>query len=369
MEGISVLARSRSICRRSTRLFSTQNRLNIIFFSLTRSQNNLFSFPFCDFCSRTGSTWFAYTGALLELESKKPPLFNWEMDTCNIAGFDSDGFVKYAQEYFGRHQNGTYIRMENYHDPNPKRNPDRLPSFMKFRCLQTVNPDVRDEGGPLIATLQPHETRVKSPPLSDDHWRQIFEAVPNLAVGVLVRTNSVKRAISLIASEAQREQCGTKKLDGSENCIKDLPKKIQLDIAQLRKSIGDSELKRVIIPNFAARLSSKYGDGKMFCLTYEGLERNIAGEMKAMGKFIGAEVDEASLKRIRKESRSYKRGSNNLAEYIANYDEVRESLSSNKCLLGQLETPLEVSSEAKVLFPSCNFYNASLVPNHLQGMT
>lgn len=291
------------------------------------------------------------------------------MDTCNIAGFDSDGFVKYAQEYFGRHQNGTYIRMENYHDPNPKRNPDRLPSFMKFRCLQTVNPDVRDEGGPLIATLQPHETRVKSPPLSDDHWRQIFEAVPNLAVGVLVRTNSVKRAISLIASEAQREQCGTKKLDGSENCIKDLPKKIQLDIAQLRKSIGDSELKRVIIPNFAARLSSKYGDGKMFCLTYEGLERNIAGEMKAMGKFIGAEVDEASLKMIRKESsRSYKRGSNNLAEYIANYDEVRESLSSNKCLLGQLETPLEVSSEAKVLFPSCNFYNASLVPKHLQGM-
>ena len=234
--------------------------------------------------------------------------------------------------------------------------------------MDTVNPDVRDEGGPLIATLQPHETRVKSPPLSDDHWRQIFESVPNLAVGVLVRTNSVKRAISFIASEAQRDKCGTKKLDGSEKCIKNLDKKIQLDIAQLRKSIGDSELKRVVIPNFAARLSSKYGDGKMFCLTYEGLERNIAGEMKAMGKFIGAEVDEASLKRIRKESRSYKRGSNDLAEYIANYDEVRKSLSSNKCLLGQLETPLEVSSEAKVLFPSCNFYNSSLVPKYLQGM-
>ena len=122
------------------------------------------------------------------------------------------------------------------------------------------------------------------------------------------------------------------------------------------------------MPNFAARLSSKYGDGKMFCLTYEGLERNIAGEMKAMGKFIGAELDEASLKRIREESRSFKRGSNDLAEYIANYDEVRESLSTNKCLLGQLETPLEASSEAKVLFPSCNFYNASLVPKFLQGM-
>ena len=93
------------------------------------------------------------------------------------------------------------------------------------------------------------------------------------------------------------------------------------------------------MPNFAARLSSKYGDGKMFCLTYEGLERNIAGEMKAMGKFIGAELDEASLKRIREESRSFKRGSNDLAEYIANYDEVRESLSSNKWLPQDLQKP------------------------------
>ena len=161
----------------------------------------------------------------MELKSKKPPLFNWEMDSCNIAGFDSDGFVKYAQEYFGRQQNGTYIQMKNYHDPNPKRNPDRLPSFMKFRCLQTVNPDVIDEGGPLIATLQPHETRAKSPPLSDDHWRQIFEAVPNLAVGVLVRTNSVKRAISFIASELRGSNAVPRSSTGPRNALRTFPRR------------------------------------------------------------------------------------------------------------------------------------------------
>lgn len=221
---------------------------------------------------------------------------------------------------------------------------------MKLRCLHTVNPDVLDNGGPLIATINPHETHEKSPPLVSEHWKKIFDAVPNLAVGVLVRTNSVKRAISFIASEKQREQCGTKKLKGDEDCIKNLPKQLNLNTTQLWKSIRDSELKRVLIPELAAQLSEKYGDGKIFCLTYEAMEKDMTNEMKAFGKFIGAEIGQESLAKLKSESRSYKRGSDDLSTYIENYDEVREKLSSSsKCILDQLE-----SLKTHAVFHSCN---------------
>mmetsp|Transcript_19840 Transcript_19840/g.44214 ORF Transcript_19840/g.44214 Transcript_19840/m.44214 type:complete len:395 (-) Transcript_19840:265-1449(-) len=288
--------------------------------------------------SRTGSTWLAWTGKILKLQNKRQMMWNWEVQDCNRRGFDTDGLVKYFVEYYTRDQNGTLIDLKN-----------ASPDYMKLRCLHTVDPKVVDDGGPLIATINPHETHEKSPPLDSKDWKKIFDAVPNLAVGVLVRTNSVKRAISYIASEKQKEQCGSKKLKGGEDCIKNLPQKLSLDLKQLWKSIHDSEVKRDTIPEFAAQLSKNYGDGKMFCLTYEEMENGMASQMEAFGKYIGAEIKRPSLEKLKKESSSYKRGSNDLSDYIVNYDEVREMISSgSKCILEQLE-----SQEPKV-FPSCN---------------
>lgn len=49
--------------------------------------------------SRTGSTWLAWTGKMLELENKKQMLWNWEVQDCSHRGFDKDGLVNYMGTY------------------------------------------------------------------------------------------------------------------------------------------------------------------------------------------------------------------------------------------------------------------------------
>lgn len=66
-----------------------------------------------------------------------------------------------------------------------------------------------------------------------------------------------------------------------------------------------------------------------------------------MGRFVGADIDPKSLSALREKQVSKKRGSDDLSAYISNYDEVRENLSTNKCVLEQLE-----SKKPKV-FPAC----------------
>ena len=77
---------------------------------------------------------------------------------------------------------------------------------------------------------------------------------------------------------------------------------------------------------------------------------DIVGEMRDLGEFLGSPIDEESLQKLSEESVSYKRGSDDLSEYIENYDEVYESLSKNPCLLEQLE-----EDEPKN-FPLCGVY-------------
>ena len=72
--------------------------------------------------------------------------------------------------------------------------------------------------------------------------------------------------------------------------------------------------------------------------------------MRDLGEFLGSPIDEESLQKLSEESVSYKRGSDDLSEYIENYNEVYESLSKNPCLLEQLE-----EDEPKN-FPLCGVY-------------
>ena len=153
-----------------------------------------------------------------------------------------------------------------------------------------------------------------------------------------MRTNAVKRAISALASRVQLEVCGIKKLTGEEDCIRDLPKKITVDLDELWGKIRESEQKRVVVTEAAARISREYGDGRMLCLSYEGMQRDMAGEMRELGLYLGSPIDEASLARLDGEGVSYKRGSDSLGEYLENYAEVKEMLARrNPCLLEQLE--------------------------------
>lgn len=78
--------------------------------------------------------------------------------------------------------------------------------------------------------------------------------------------------------------------------------------------------------------------------------QDIVGEMRDLGEFLGSSIDEESLQKLSEESVSYKRGSDDLSEYIENYDEVYESLSKNPCLLEQFE-----EDEPKN-FPLCGVY-------------
>ena len=81
-----------------------------------------------------------------------------------------------------------------------------------------------------------------------------------------------------------------------------------------------------------AELSSKFGDGKLYCISYESMQRDIAGQMDLRGQCLGDDIDAESLEILRKNAgkTSCKRGGDDLHEYLANYDEVRESLA--ECL-------------------------------------
>jgi len=62
-------------------------------------------------------------------------------------------------------------------------------------------------------------------------------------------------------------------------------------------------------------------------------------------------IDAETLKTLRRNAgkTSYKRGSDDLHEYLANYDEVRESLAEYPCLLDLLEILDETEVHVSVL--------------------
>ena len=192
------------------------------------------------------------------------------------------------------------------------------------------------------------------PDLTLAQWERLFTAVPNLAFGVLVRTNSVKRAVSRLASEEQVRLCGGKKLHGDEDCLQNLPEQVYINTTLLWDDIVLNDMKRTHLPTMVARLSTQFGDGKMVCISYESMQRDIAGEMEVLGRYLGDDIDPESLETLRHNAgkTSYKRGSDNLREYLANYDEVRASLEQYPCLLEQLE---DTGRDGKD-FPPCDLW-------------
>ena len=293
--------------------------------------------------SRTGSTWLAWSGKTLR-STTRPMIWMHEAQKClaKDSTDKADDLSTWFAEYFGR-ETGGIISLNNKH-------------AMNSECLITAGKKDKRMGS-LIATTNPHESHVETPDFIPQQWKKIFDAAPNLTLGVLVRTNAVKRAISALASHVQLEICGIKKLTGKEDCIKDLPKKITVDIDELWSKIRESEQKRTVVTEAAAKISQAYGDGKMFCLSYESMQRDMTGEMRDLGIYLGSPIDEASLLKLEEESVSYKRGSDSLEDYLENYDEVRQSLASNSCLLEQLE-----ESEPKD-FPLCGAW----VPEEVKG--
>ena len=289
--------------------------------------------------SRTGSTWLAWTGNTMELASGKPMTWVHEAQGCG-GRIDAEEMTTWFEEFYGRETNGKVVTAANFNKNND--GPHALPS----KCLETVKAENVDDIGVLVATLNPHESHNETPPLLDEHWERIFAAAPDLAVGVLVRTNAVKRAISAIASEFQRKICGSMKLKGTENCIGMLPSQIDVEPRAFMGKIWESEMKRSIVSNKAAELSARYGDGRVFCLSYEAMERDLAGEMRDLGIFLGSAIDEESLEKLKENSSSatMKRGSDDLSTYISNYDEIYDLIADadspwdNACLLEQLTT-------------------------------
>ena len=221
--------------------------------------------------SRTGSTWLAWTGNTVKLASGKNMVWTHEATKCDKDRDETTktataaGTVEWLKEYFGHETDGKLINEPNRHVP-------RSEGGMQSECLQNAGEDP-DNIGVTIATLNPHESHVETPDLSDEEWGNIFGADPNLAMGVLVRTNSVKRAISAIASHKQLALCGRKKLTGGEDCIKNLPKTINLNVTELWSKIHESEMKRAIVTEAAGELANKFGDGRIFCLSYESMQQ------------------------------------------------------------------------------------------------
>ena len=222
--------------------------------------------------SRTGSTWLAWTGNTVKLASGKNMAWTHEATKCDKDRDESTkvataaGTVEYLKEYFGHETNGKLIN-------EAERHVKRSEGGMQSECLQTAGEDPENIGV-TIATLNPHVSHVDTPDLSDGEWEAIFGASSApLAMGVLVRTNSVKRAISAIASRKQLALCGRKKLTGEEDCIKNLPKTINLNVTELWSKIHESEMKRAIVTEAAGELANKFGDGRIFCLSYESMQQ------------------------------------------------------------------------------------------------
>jgi len=289
--------------------------------------------------SRTGSTWLAWTGKTLRM-SGKPMTWVHEAQKCSES-YSADELSTWFAEYYSRTTNGTMNGKEARHK-----------HIIDHTCLPTVGRDPSADLGVLVATLNPHGSHEETPEFTDEQWSDIFDsAVPDLAVGMLVRTNAVKRAISSIAASYQRKICHSKKLHGDEKCIKRLPKTLTLDPAELMNAIRDSERSRAIVTESAAKLASQHGDGRIFCLTYEGMQLDLVGKMKDLGDYLGATIDPESIAKLEEESVSYKRGSDDLRQYIDNYEEIRAMFEKeNTCLLDQLE-----ATEPKI-FPLCDVY-------------
>ena len=313
----------------------------------SRGTSNLKDRPMVVFKSaRTGSTWLGWTFQELKLRSGREILLTTEVGACGK--IFNNQLAKWFIKYFKQGQTrgeGTDGNMSN-----KSRHGRRL----KLKCR--VNEDSDANYGPIVATIDvksnpdnmPEEEMV--PDLTLEQWGEVFKAVPNLAIGVLVRTNAVKRAISSIAVEEQVKICGEKvgkKLTGKEKCIKKLSDQIHLNTTELWSHVEKSDRKRTHLPELAARLSTRYSDGNIFCVSYEEMELNMPKVMEDMGNFVGAEFDPLSISALREKQVSKKRGSDDLSEYISNYDEVRQSLSSNKCILEQLE------SKTPKVFPAC----------------
>jgi hypothetical protein len=312
----------------------------------SRGTSDLKNRPMIIFKSaRTGSTWLGLTFQELKLKSGKEILLTTEVNACGKI-FNSQ-LAKWFVKFFNQGRKGAEAN-ENLSSKN------RHGRRLKLKCR--VDENGNKTFGPIVATLDvksnpdnmPDDEAV--PDLTLDQWGEVFKAVPDLAIGVLVRTNAVKRAISSIAVEEQIQICGDKvgkKLTGREKCIKDLPEQIHLNTTELWSHVEKSDRKRTKLPELAARLSSKYSDGKIFCVSYEEMELDMPNVMEDMGRFVGADIDPKSLPALREKQVSKKRGSDDLSAYISNYDEVRENLSTNKCVLEQLE-----SKKPKV-FPAC----------------
>ena len=320
---------------------------SLIHSQCARGTSNLKDRPMVIFKSaRTGSTWLGWTFQELKLKSGKQVLLTTEVGSCGK--IFKNQLAKWFIKYFNQGQKrgeGTDGNMSST---------GRHGRRLKLKCR--VDEDSDTNYGPIVATIDvkanpddmPEEEMV--PDLTLEQWGEVFKAVPNLAIGVLVRTNAVKRAISSIAVEEQVKVCGDKvgkKLTGKERCIKKLSDQIHLNTTELWSHVEKSDRKRTKLPELAARLSTRYSDGNIFCVSYEEMELDMPKVMEDMGHFVGADIESKSISALREKQVSKKRGSDDLSEYIMNYDEVRRSLSSNKCILEQLE------SKAPRVFPAC----------------
>ena len=299
--------------------------------------------------ARTGSTWLAWTGQQLDLVSGKKMLWTTEVGSCGRLYHNQ--LAKWFMKYFTQGRTAGEANMEGTDEYDEVKRHGRN---LKLKCR--IQSSRAEDYGPILATIDVKKNPSEIPEdewvpnLSFQQWGEVFNAVPDLAIGVLVRTNAVKRAISSIAVEEQVRICGDKvgkKLTGKEKCIEKLPEQVHLNTTVLWDHVAKSDRKRRKLPELAARLSSRYSDGRIFCISYEGMEMNMPAVMEDLGNFIGAEIDPKSIARLREKQVSKKRGSDDLSEYIENYAEVRESLSSNKCILDQLE------SKQPKIFPTC----------------
>mmetsp|Transcript_30342 Transcript_30342/g.66712 ORF Transcript_30342/g.66712 Transcript_30342/m.66712 type:complete len:650 (+) Transcript_30342:117-2066(+) len=333
--------------------------------------------------ARTGSTWLVWSGQTLKLSNNRTMIWTSEAEGCGQPY--SDDLMKWFIEYYHPTDRDTRMRLNNRpnylnnkcklysgrlyinYEQGHKRKHNRqteLGSFVSTIDWKIATKDIGDNGNETLTTLDWHTDDPfhrkgdnvlgkDIPDLTLTQWGQLFQSVPNLALGVLVRTNSVKRAVSRLASEDQERICGSKKLRGDEECLKDLPDKVYINTTQLWDDIKVNDMKRDILPKMVAHLSTTFGNAKIYCLSYESMQRDMAGQMAGLGKFLGADIEPSSLDKLREGAgnTSYKRGSDDLSEYLENYDEVRESLSDHPCLLAQLEDKSKGDD-----FPPCNVW-------------
>ena len=320
--------------------------------------------------ARTGSTWLVWSGNTLRLRSGGQQMV-WTSEAEGCGQPYTDDLMLWWEEYYNPTDRDVRVRLNNREEyQNPKcpltgktfvdyvtkglrgheRKHDRKTELGSFVSTIDWKISIREDDSNSFQVLDwqtddPYHREGDNvlgrdvPNLTLDQWEHLFAAVPHLALGVLIRTNSVKRAISRLASEEQVRICGGKKLHGDEKCLKNLPDKLYINTTLLFEDIVLNDMKRTVLPKMVAKLSSKFGDGKMYFVSYESMQRDIAGQMELLGQYLGDDIDAESLESLRENAgkTSYKRGSDDLHEYLANYDEVRESLAKYPCLLDQLE--------------------------------